>query len=44
MESGKAFSEGAFPGEEVLIPDPLEDDELLRVIKTLFEKIEFKLF
>ena len=31
MESGKAFSEGAFPGEEVLIPEPLEDDMLLRV-------------
>ena len=31
MESGKAFSEGAFPGEEVVIPPPLEDDMMLRV-------------
>ena len=40
MESGKAFGEGAFPGEEVLIPDPLEDDELLRVKKDFLMFIE----
>ena len=31
-DSAKAYAETAFPGEKVSMPDPLEDDPLLRVI------------
>ena len=30
IESGKAFSQGVFPDEEVILPPPLEEDKLLR--------------